>query len=275
LVEPEELRDPEVQVLVRRLVRLVAVVDLVVEVTSHGSRSDLSIRDSGRGDRTTVLTHATVPSSTLIGRDAELAVEDISVVGVAIEQVRVDLETSLLEETLTRVLAVTVEDDVRSTQRTRAGRSVRRGRRRNDNVGDHISKEVTILRDRELNLRTKRNVVGRDLEVLERDSNIRLEVSVHEQNVRTLKVRQRRVRVGLTRGSTTSLDRCDVVTKRIVTDQHLVHPTIVRYENENPACRHNEGCMGRILEVLTWIAKLEQACDWIYIYPEMLYRIKK
>jgi hypothetical protein len=226
LVEPEELGDPEVKIRVRRLVSLVAVEDLRDRVARYRSRRYLRIRDSRASITAAILTHAAVPSSALILRDTELTVEDIRVARVAIKKVRVDLEASLIEETLARVLAVAVEDYIRSSgRRTRV-----RGRgRRDDNVSYHISKEITILRDRDLYLRAKRYIVGRYLEVLERDGNIRLEVRVYKENVRALKVRERRVDISLTRGSATSLDSSDVVTKRLVTDKHLVHATIVRY----------------------------------------------
>ena len=157
LVEPEELGNPEVKIRMRGLVSLVAVEDLRDRVARYGSRRYLRIRDSRAGITTIILTHAAIPSSALILRDTELTVEDIRVARVAIEKVRVDLEASLIEETLTRVLAVAVEDYIRS----RSGRTSVRGRGgRDDNVGDHISEEITILRDRYLYLRAKRNVVG-------------------------------------------------------------------------------------------------------------------
>lgn len=212
-VEPEEKRNPESEVLVRGLVGLVAVVYFSLNVRSDWSSSVAVLLKSGRGLSRDLLAHATLPGRELVLWDSELTVEYVRFARVRVDRVRVDLEADLVEDTLTRVLTVAVKNNVRSVS---SGTSERSGRSANDNVGNHVSEEITVLRDRDRNIRVERNVVGRYFEILEGNGNVRLVVRVDEENVRALKVSKRRVSVGLTSSGTTSLDSRDVVAKKLV-----------------------------------------------------------
>ena len=212
-VEPEQKWNPQVQVVMSRLRRLVTVKHLGASVSSdRGGTIAVGLKSSAGVDRS-FLAHATVPSSTLVRWHVELTVEHVSLAGVRIDRVGVDFESDFIKETLTWVVTVTVKNAIRSVSTATRERS---RRSTDDNVGNHVSEEITVLRNRDRYIRTKRDVVGRGLKVLERNRDIWLVVSIHKENVRTFKIRKGWVRVRLTGSGTTSLHRRNVITEKVV-----------------------------------------------------------
>ncbi len=230
-VEPEEKRDPKVEVFVSGLERLVTIKYIGFNMSRNWSTSGRRHVKTGTTLTWELLTHATLPSDHLVFRDVELTVENVGLTGVRVNRVRVDFESNFVEETLTREVTVTVEDNIGGRV---SGRAVReRSSWGADNyVGNHISEEVAVLWDRNRDLRAERNVVGRNLEVLERNRDIWLMMSVDEKNVRTFNIGKRRVNIGFTGSLTTGLYGGDVFAKERVGKKELVHTTIVASDND-------------------------------------------
>ncbi len=259
LVEPELSRDPHVQVSMRGLVRLVAIIDRRADMAGDWRSRDRRIRDSRGSGMASFLTHSSIPSSALVFGDMELTVLDHRFTSIRVEQVGIDFESDLIEQTLTRVFAVAEQYNIR---RGRGRTRVRGGRRSDDDIDNHVHEEIAILRDRDLHFAAQRDVVRRDLEVLQRDGDVRLEVSIHKQHVRAFQIRQRGIHVGFTRSSATGFHRRDVVAKGFITQKHLVHSTIVRNENKHTTSRHNEGLMDeRLRSLVCRISELGQVRD--------------
>lgn len=212
-VEPEEKWYPKLKIVMRFFVRLVTIEDLSLSVSSDWSSGEIHRRKSWGSLSTGLLAHATLPGWELILRDAELTVENVGFAGVGINRVGVNFEVDLVEDTLTRVVTVAVENTIGVV---RFGTGERGRRSTNDNVGDHVSEEIAVLRNRDSNVRVERYVVGRYLEVLEGNRNIWLMMRVYEKNVRTFKIGEGWVDVGFASGGTTFLDLRDVFTEKAV-----------------------------------------------------------
>ncbi len=233
-VEPEEERDEHLKILVLLLVSLVTIVVLergarvlggrgvsrIIVVLVHGINRDL-------------LADVLVPADLLARADRKLAVHVVGIREVLIERVAVHDEADRLEETLTREVAPTVEGAVHRVVHRRTSEGDRRGS--DLDVDNHVTEEVTELRDRELNLRAE-DRVGDNLVVLKSHSRERLVARVHEHDVSLLNVLERRGRVREVRANL--LDRSETLRERLGGHKHLVLTTFIVDEVKKTAGRH-------------------------------------
>lgn len=180
-VEPEEEWDHEFEVVVSRLVRLVAVIVLErgARIVWPNSRRRVGVV-AVHGINREFLTHVAEPANFLTLADAELTVHVVDIRGVLIERIAVDIEADLLEETFAWEVAPAVHGTI--NQRVSRGACERDSRGGNLDVDNHITEEVAELRDRELNARAERGV-GSNLVVLEAHRNERFVCGVHEDDV--------------------------------------------------------------------------------------------
>jgi len=180
-----------------------------------------------RGLLALLLSSALVVARKLGGRDLELTVEVLLRRVVLVERVTVHGERHLLEEALTGVSA-----PAPATSGRRHGRKTA--------VKHHVVEEIAELRDRELHGVTERDrTSGRaNLVVLVANSRERLEVRVHEQNVRLLDVDKSRRRVAEASGNALVSDLLKTFTEQVRSHQHAVLLTIVGDQRKNTSGRH-------------------------------------
>lgn len=184
-VEPEQQRNPEFHRLLRRLGRLRARAKrLDFTNTSIGAAVGLNVL---------LLADVALPASTLAGGNVELVVEVVDVRRVLVKRVAVDSHRDLLDETVTEEVGVAnvvllIGSDTAEGLNSRC---------RHGHVERHVVEEIAELRNAELHLAAELAVarLGANLVVFVADRSERLEVRVHEQNVRLLNVHQGRRRV--------------------------------------------------------------------------------
>jgi len=217
-VEPEQQRNPEFHRLLSSLGRL------------RTRAKSLDFTDTGIGAtiglNVLLLADVALPARTLARGNVELIVEVVDVRRVLIQRVAVDGHGDLLDETVAEEVGIAnVVLLIGSDTNNRLN-----SRRRHGHVERHVVEEISELRDAELHLAAELAVarLRANLVVLIADCSERLEVRVHEQNVRLLNVHQSRRRVSDRRiiGSRAS-DVSQTAIQQVSRHKHTVLFTVI------------------------------------------------
>lgn len=231
LVEPEQKRDEHVHVVVHKLGSLGTVND------GHLATMGLAL-SRGTHDLTSaghLLSDVAKPANLLVRLHGELVMEVVHVTRVLIQGVAVNLNVDLLDQAVTKVVGEAVVILILTSCRSS---KLRKHGGIQTNMEHHIVEEITELRDGELHRLVEGSLsTAADLVVLITDRGERLEVSVHEQNVRALNVDESRRGVKTLR-ITLLLDVLDTSTKELGRHQHAVLLAIIRDKNEDTTCGH-------------------------------------
>lgn len=109
-----------------------------------------------------------------------------------------------------------------------------------NNVDDHVREEITELRDREGDSRSEvgRASIRADLVVLVADGGERLEVSIHEQQMRTLDIDESRGRIGVAGLSTHAHDVLEALIQQLSGHDETIGLAVVSNKLEDSTGGH-------------------------------------
>ena len=214
----------------RALGRLVAIVHEHLAARSGLSESLLlQVRFHGQ-----LLPDEAPPPIALVGLQANVAVQGVILNIVLIERVAVDVELDVLHDALAGKVAVAEHILV--------------GRGSSGSVclfvvldvQGHVIEEVSELRNRESHFSSESGpaAIGLHLLIFVSDGAEWLEMSVHEQHVGTLNIKQRWGCIRLARIAAFALNSLQALAQDIRCHKHTVLFTIICNECENTRCCH-------------------------------------